>query len=287
MPSVESTDVIIDFHTHIFPDEVRASREVFLERDAWFQTLYEDPKRKLASAEDVVRSMEAAGVDRTVVFGFPWREGKLCAANNDYLIDAVRRFPDKLIGFACVQPLDARDAQELARCLDAGLMGLGELGPDGQRFDIEDKRILQASAEVLMQYDRPLVTHTSEPMGHAYAGKGQTFPWKLLKLARNFPELKIVMSHWGGGLPFYELMPEVGDDLRNVYYDSAASTYLYRFDIFPVAARIVGADRILWGTDYPLLSQAKMLQRVRESGLEADELEAVLGGNAARLLRLG
>jgi predicted TIM-barrel fold metal-dependent hydrolase len=165
-------------------------------------------------------------------------------------------------------------------------MGLGELGPDGQRFDIEDRRILQASAEVLMQYDRPLLTHASEPMGHTYAGKGQTFPWKLIKLARNFPELKIVMAHWGGGLPFYELMPEVRDDLRNVYYDSAASTYLYRFDIFPVVSRITGADRILWGTDYPLLSQARMLERVRKCGLANEELQAVLGGNAARLLRL-
>jgi predicted TIM-barrel fold metal-dependent hydrolase len=278
--------LIIDFHTHIFPDEVRAARGEYIERDSWFGTLYEDPKHKLASAVDVVRSMEAAGVDRTVVFGFPWRDGKLCAWHNDYIIDSVRRFPDKLIGFACVQPLDAKDAQELARCLDAGLMGLGELGPDGQRFDIEDRRILQASAEVLMQYDRPLLTHASEPMGHTYAGKGQTFPWKLIKLARNFPELKIVMAHWGGGLPFYELMPEVRDDLRNVYYDSAASTYLYRFDIFPVVSRITGADRILWGTDYPLLSQARMLERVRKCGLAKEELEAVLGGNAARLLRL-
>ncbi len=278
--------MIIDFHTHIFPDEVRDSRAEYLERDAWFGTLYENPRHKLASAEDVIRSMQAAGVDRTVVFGFPWRDGKLCAWNNDYLIDAIRRYPDKLLGFACVQPLDARDAQELARCLDAGLMGLGELGPDGQRFDIEDKRILQASAEVLQHYDRPLLTHASEPVGHSYPGKGQTFPKKLISLARNFPDLKIVMAHWGGGLPFYDLMPELHEILLNVYYDSAASTYLYRFDVFPVAARIVGADRILWGTDYPLLSQAKMLDRIRLSGLLPEELEAVLGGNAARLLRL-
>lgn len=278
--------MIIDFHTHIFPDDVRANKDEYLERDAWFRTLYEDPKRKLASAEDVIRSMAEGGVDRTVVFGFPWRDAKLCAWHNDYLIDAVRRYPDKLIGFACVQPLDAKDSVELARCLDAGLMGLGEIGPDGQRFDIEDKRILEASAEVLMHYDRPLLTHSSEPMGHQYAGKGQTLPWKLLKLARNFPELKIVMAHWGGGLPFFELMPELRDDLRNVYYDSAASTFLYRFDVFPVVARLVGADRILWGTDYPLLSQAKMIQRVKESGLTPEDLELVLGGNAKRLLRL-
>lgn len=278
--------MIIDFHAHIFADEVRAQREGFLERDSWFKTLYEDPKHKLASAEDVVASMEAAGVDRTVVMGFPWREGSLCREQNSYIIDAVRRFPGKLIGFACVQPLDAGDAKELDRCLSAGLMGLGELSPDGQRYDMEDKWVLADSVQVLMQHDRPLLTHSSEPLGHNYPGKGTVTPPKLLKLAQNFPELKIVLAHWGGGLLFYELMPEVRALLRNVYYDSAASTYLYGFDIFPIAARLVGHERILWGTDFPLLSQAKFLKRVRASGLEEKALEAILGGNAARLLRL-
>ncbi len=185
-----------------------------------------------------------------------------------------------------MQPLDAGDDKEIARCLDAGLMGLGELGPDGQRFDIADRWVLEAAATVLQQYDRPLLVHSSEPVGHKYAGKGETYPPKLLKLAQNFPGLKIVMAHWGGGLPFYELMPEVAEALRNVYYDTAASTYLYRFDIIPVVARTVGIEKILWGTDYPLLSQAKFIKRVRESGLGESDLEAVLGGNAARLLRL-
>lgn len=265
---------------------MRAGREDYLARDAWFAQLYADPKRRLASAEDAVASMEAAGVDRTVVMGFPWKDGALCREHNNYILDAVARFPDKLIGFACVQPLDAGDAKELDRCLSAGLMGLGELGPDGQRYDIEDKWVLADAVEALLQHRRPLLTHTSEPVGHLYAGKGTVTPPKLLQLARNFPALTIVFAHWGGGLPFYELMPEIKETLRNVYYDSAASTFLYSAEIFPVAARLVGAERILWGTDYPLLSQAKFLKRVASSGLTADEQRAVLGDNAARLLRL-
>lgn len=265
---------------------MRANRSDYMEQDSWFATLYADPKHRLASAEDVVASMDAAGVDRTVVMGFPWHKGSTCREHNDYIIDAVRRFPDKLIGFACIQPLDARDAQELDRCLSAGLMGLGELGPDGQKFDIEDRWVLQASVEVLQHHKRPLLVHSSEPIGHTYAGKGQIFPWRLLKLAQNFPDLQIVLAHWGGGLPFYELMPEVREATRNVYYDSAASTYLYSFDIFQVVTSLVGHERILWGTDYPLLSQAKFLDRVRSSGLAPGHLDAVLGGNAARLLRL-
>jgi predicted TIM-barrel fold metal-dependent hydrolase len=279
--------VIIDFHAHIFSDEMRAQRDEFMERDPWFATLYDDPKRRLASAEDVIASMQAAGVDRTIVMGFPWKDGAVCKAHNDYLIEAIRKFPNQLIGFACIQPLDARDAQELERCLDAGMMGMGELGPDGQKFDIEDRWVLQASAEILQARDRPLLVHSSEPLGHEYDGKGKQHPWKLLKLAQNFPDLKMVMAHWGGGLPFYELMPEVREALRNVYYDSAASSFLYHPKVFSVATRLVGADRILWGTDYPLLSQAKFLERVRACGLSAEEEAAMLGGNAQRLLKLG
>ena len=61
---------------------------------------------------------------------------------------------------------------------------------------------------------------------------------------------------------------------------------LYRHDVFPTVVSIVGAERVLWGTDFPLLSQAKFLARVRASGLNSEQLDAVLGGNAARLLKL-
>ena len=265
---------------------MRANRAEYLERDAWFSTLYEDPRHRLASAEDVVASMEAAGVDRTVVMGFPWRDGGLCREHNSYILDAVARFPDRLIGFACVQPLDAGDAKELDRCLSSGLSGLGELGPDGQRFDITDRWVLEASVEVLRHHDRVLLAHSSEPIGHEYPGKGKTYPGLLLKLAENFPDLKIVLAHWGGGLPFYELMQEVRAALRNVYYDTAASSYLYDPSIFRTVTQLIGHERILWGTDYPLLSPAKFLDRVRSCGLSQAEEQAILGDNAARLLRL-
>ena len=278
--------MIIDFHAHVFNDDMRTNRAHYIEHDSWFGTLYENPKHRLASAEDVVASMETAGVDRTVVMGFPWRDGGMCREHNSYIIDAVGRFPDKLIGFACVQPLDAGDAKELDRCLNAGMFGLGELGPDGQRFDITDRWVLEASVEVLRHHDRPLLAHSSEPLGHEYPGKGKTYPWQLVQLAQNFPDLKIVLAHWGGGLPFYELMPEVRDALHNVYYDSAASSFLYDPTVFSVATNLIGSQRILWGTDYPLLSQAKFLTRVRECNLPEEAEQAILGGNAARLLRL-
>ena len=279
--------MIVDCHCHVFPDEVRAVRWVYQGRDSWFGTLYERPTAKLAAAEDVVAAMAAAGVDRTVLLGFPWRDPGLCAAHNDYIIDAVRRYPDQLLGFAIVQPMAGEAAaQELDRCLRAGLCGCGELGPDGQGFQVDTPAHLAPIAEVLMAHGRPMLIHSSEPLGHMYAGKGTVYPHKLLAAAQAFPHLLMILAHWGGGLPFYELMPEVAAALQNVYYDTAASSYLYRADIFALATRIVGAERVLWGTDYPLLGQARFLQRVRAVGLDPATEAAVLGDNAARLFGL-
>ena len=96
----------------------------------------------------------------------------------------------------------------------------------------------------------------------------------------------MVAAHWGGGFPFYELMPEVHAAAANVWYDSAASAYLYRPEIFSVVARCAGLEKILWGSDFPLLAQGRMLAYAREGGLAPDEQALALGGNAARLLGL-
>ena len=93
-------------------------------------------------------------------------------------------------------------------------------------------------------------------------------------------------AHWGGGLPFYSLMPEVGASLGNVYFDTAASPLLYEARIFEAAAALIGAGRILLGSDYALLRPRRLLAQVRESALPAGDRDAILGGNAAKLLRL-
>src|SRR5438477_7439038 len=135
--------MIIDCHAHIFPDEVRAARAAWQEADAGFGTLYARPTAKLAAADDVIAAMARSGVDRTVVLGFPWRDPGRCAAHNDYLIEAARRYPDQLIGFGIVQPLGgAAAAREVERCLRAGLRGIGELGPDGQGFELANPAYL-------------------------------------------------------------------------------------------------------------------------------------------------
>lgn len=276
--------MIIDAHTHIFPPEFARDRAALAARDRWFGRTHGDPRARLASAEDLIASLDAAGIAAAAACGWPWRDGGLCRAHNDYLLDAARRWPGRILPLAIVSPRDGAAAvAEAARALDGGAVGLGELNADAQGFDFAAPAPLIPLAALLSERGRPLLIHTSEPVGHDYPGKGTATPDRLLHFLRACPDLRVIAAHWGGGLPFYELMPEVAALTRNVWYDSAATTYLYDFAIFRHLAAIVGPGRILWGTDYPLLRHAPFLRRARAQGLPEADLAAILGGNAAAL----
>ena len=98
-----------------------------------------------------------------------------------------------------------------------------------------------------------------------------------------YPDLSVVLAHWGGGLPFYELMPKARPVLANVYYDTSASLFLYDDAIFDLALRWAG-EKVLFGTDYPLIGQKRFLQRVRRAVSDAEALDKFLSTNAIRAL---
>src|SRR5207302_11394496 len=109
---------------------------------------------------------------------------------------------------------------------------------------------------------------------------------RICALLAAFPNVRCVAGRWGGGLPFYCLMPEIQRISAHVWYGPAATVYLYRNTVFAVVAELVGADRILFASDYGLLRQQRIIEHVKQSGLSADAVEKVLGGNAQRLLGL-
>ena len=279
--------MIIDFHAHIFPDSVRNDRTPYLERDATFEHLYSDPKARLSSAELLVERMDRDGVDMAVTLGMGWQVHEFAVEANDYILESATAFPDRLVPFCTVNPaLGDVAIKEVERCADLGARGIGELHSYAQGYRLDDERVMRPFMEAAIDRDLIVLTHSSEPVGHVYAGKGTVTPDELCRFIETYPEAKIVCAHWGGGLPFYALMPEVSEALRNVYFDSAASPFLYVPDVFANTVNLVGADKVLFGTDYPLISQKRLLDQVEGQGLEVEVKTAVLGGNAQRLLGL-
>ena len=278
--------MIIDFHTHLFPPQIIQQREEYLQRDRWFGLLYGNPHAKMATAEDLIESMDQAGVDACVAFGFAWRDNSLCQQHNDYILQAMEQHPGRIIGFAMVNPSQGEAALlEAERCANEGMRGVGELMPDGQGYTLQDESVMRPLMEWLADRDLPLLTHSSEPVGHAYHGKGTMTPEKVYRFIQHYPETTIILAHWGGGILFYELMSKVREACARVYYDTAASLFLYDDRIFSLAATLA-EDRILWGTDYPLIGHERFLRRVESAGLSPAAMKKILGGNAARLLGL-
>ncbi|HWK80048.1 MAG TPA: amidohydrolase family protein [Thermomicrobiales bacterium] len=277
---------MIDAHTHLFPEEVVRDRARFLARDPWFGETFGHPKAATALAPELIASMDGAGIARSIVCGWPWRDQALCRMHNDALAAVGKTHPDRVSWLGIVNPAHPGAAPEVVRCIELGAVGIGELNADGQGFAWERPHEVAHFAEACIALDVPVLIHTSEPVGHLYPGKGTATVARLLPFLEAFPALRVVMAHWGGGLPFFELMPEVAAAARNVVYDSAASTYLYRFDIFPAVECLVGSGRILFGSDFPVLKQAAFLRKTLGSGLSPAALGDVLHDNAVRTFRL-
>lgn len=285
-PKAPAGVAIVDAHTHIFPSEVNDDRASFIERDRWFAHLYDHPLARVATAEEMLRSMEIAGFAQSIACGFPWSDPGLCRMHNDYMNESSRSFPERLPWLGTVSPLDSGAAHEAERCFELGASGIGELNADGQGFDFREPEKLAPLVEVCLAHDKPIMFHTSEPLGHVYPGKGTASPEKFVQFLMAFPDLRVIAAHWGGGLPFYELMPEIRLQTANLVYDSGASTKLYRFDVFRSVIDVVGHERILFGSDYPVLKQRRFLRSVLRSGLTNDELPAILETNARRVYGL-
>ena len=278
--------MIVDFHAHVYPDWIQKDKEKYLEKDKTFKDLFSDPKSKMADVDKLIKDMDEDGVDISVIMGIGWTDTGLAREMNDYIIESVAKYPDRLVGFAGVNPSWGDTAvREADRCAKAGLQGLGEFHPDTQGFDIGDLKVMSPLAEVVQDQDLIISTHTSEPVGHSYKGKGKTTPFFLWEFIKNFPEIPIICAHWGGGLPFYALMPEVLESLKSVYFDTSASPFLYSNRIYPVVASLVGIGGILMGSDYPLLSARRVLKDIEGSMVLNEDLKtAITGGNAVKLL---
>lgn len=279
---------VIDAHTHIFAPEVVQGREAFIRRDLWFEHLYANPKALLITADELLSSMDAAGIAQSVVCGFPWRDLGICREHNDYLAEACARSGGRLVWLATVSPLAGeRAAEEAERAFSLGAHGVGELNADAQGFDLRQPAGFGPVVEACLAHDWPLMIHATEPVGHAYPGKGTATPDRLVAFLKAYPSLRVVAAHWGGGLPFYELMPEIKEAAARVVYDSAATTYLYRFDVFRIVIDLVGPERVMFASDYPVLRQDRLLRRVRQlPWRDAEELRSVLGTTARQVYRI-
>lgn len=273
---------LTDSHTHIFSEAQVAARAALCARDSTFAELYRDPKAKLATGTDLLSALDVAGLDRAVAVGFAFAAAADIAEQNACLLSAARESKGRIIALATVNPAIPGWEAAARGALAAGARGFGELRPHNQGWDP-----LGAQGETLYGLAATagavLLWHVSERVGHAYPGKsGGIAPEELLEVAVRHPDLRMIGAHLGGGLPFFAQMPEVREALGNVWFDTAAGSLLYDEQSVARLIGLVGVERVLFGSDYPLLSPKRQFQRITAL-LPGDVTRAVCGGNAETL----
>lgn len=279
--------MIIDCHTHIFSPAVIEGRDQYCACDRCFDLLYANAKARLCTAGELVRSMDEQEIDISIVQNIGWAGHEMCVRSNDYILESINKYGGRLIGFCAIQPREGDKAlQELERCSSGGMRGVGELRPDVQGFDLCDETLMRPIINSLAGLNMVMSLHVSEPVGHDYAGKGGNTPDIVYRFITAAKGLKVILAHLGGGLPFYELMPEVRMALSDGWYDTAAVPFLYKSEVYNAMAAMNCTERVLLGSDWPLLSQRRVIDHIKASGLDRDEIDAVLGGNARRLFNL-
>ena len=231
--------MIIDFHAHIFPKTMRENRENYFADELSFELLYRSPKSKIVGAKTIIDAMDEQGIDKSVVFGFPWKNSKTYSEHNDYIMNAVARYPDRLVGLCCFDPSDNAAATEVHRCFDGGLSGVGELAFYQSGLDEAALNQLAPIMEICRRRDLPVLIHTNEPVGHIYPGKAP-------------------------------------NTLGQIY-----DPVIYRH-----AVGIFGSEKILFGSDFPLLKPSKYFEEMGKAGLPKDQIESICGLNAKKLLNL-
>ena len=254
--------MIIDAHTHLFPPGMD----------------------KVGSAEMLLAEMDACGVGKAIILGIYPR------VSNEFIAEQAQAHPDRLIGFASVNPNDGQVALDmLDRCVRVfGAKGL-KLHPSMQHFCADDTVLLAPLVRRVEALNIPVLIHSWGWLGRDC----EAAPARIMTLAETFPAITFIMAHCGG-MRFMDILPlshlrRLGR-LNNLYVD--LSIILFELDKSPMwpflhwTLKSIGLDRVLLGSDFPDYSLADTLRLARSLELDRQEMNQVLGKNAARLFGL-
>lgn len=295
---------LIDAHVHLYPPEINADPKAWAAKagEMHWATLCTRvrksgvPVQTFPNVSQLLHAMDAARIERAVLLGWYWEKNYSCVLQNRFFQRCIQEYPDRLAACATFHPhIGAAGVEEELRwAKDHGFCGIGEMSPHSQDFSVQDPAWL-AALEIAAELGLPINLHVTEPLSKNYPGRVLTPLIDLVELARCHPSNVFVLAHWGARLP---LDPIHGKDMaerRNVYFDTAASPLLYGSTVFREMINTVGADRIIFGSDYPLIlfpnverepGVANFVAQIEALGVEKADAEKLLHGTAAKVYGL-
>jgi predicted TIM-barrel fold metal-dependent hydrolase len=264
---------LIDSHCHV-------TTEGYMETGR--MRVPSDPAALLATMRD-------AKISTSVIFDYYWQSGQIAKvrAKNDFIAQVVHSHPDVLIGFGSIHPYDGAEAlDEMTRCVTALNLKGFKLHPFSQEFDVLDERVLDVcdrahALGVPLLFDS---FHLWDEGGFRH----------LMQLADNKPDVTFIFAH--AGFDKFALLAPMGflrqkyGWLDNVYYDLSAILVAYHNSPYSEqlawTLRTAGVDRLLFASDWPVLSPQETLAALRTLAFTDEEMHLICYQNAVRLLGL-
>jgi len=259
--------MIIDAHTHIFPDKIAEKASVNIGK------FYDIPMNLDGKSSTLLKYGTDAGIDKFLVCSVATTEKQVDSINS-FIAEEVQKHKDRFIGFAALHPDSDRIEEQIDEAIKLGLRGI-KLHPDFQEFNIDDPKALRIykTAEGKM----PILFHTGDHRTEF------SKPYRLKNVLDKFPNLDVIAAHFGGWSEWDDGAKILAGH-KNVYVDTCSSQYAMSPEKVVELIHAFGIDNVFFGTDYPMWLPEDEIRMLRNLPLSEDEFEKIFHLNFERLL---
>lgn len=257
---------IFDIHVHIFPD--RIARKAVDAIGTFYENFNMEGDGRLETA---IAAMDAAGITRCAAHSVATSAHQVDSIN-DFVMDAWRRYPDRIVPFAAMHP-DLPDARATAEgIIERGFRGV-KIHPEIQGFKLDDPAVMDMLAP--FEGKIPVLTHCGD---YRYDNSS---PERVKRVLRAFPKMTLICAHLGGWTVWREAWHRLAGE--DIYVDTSSALFALKPGEAAEIIRAYGVDRALYGTDYPMWLPGDEVARFNRLPLAEDEREKILWTNHLKL----
>ena len=281
--------MVIDIHTHIFPDKIAASTLKTLSGKSHTRPFTD------GTLSGLIESMKNFGVDYSVILPVATKPEQVIKINDNAAQINEKFFDAGIISFAGIHPNFENFSGELNRVKNLGFKGI-KIHPVYQNENLDDKKFLRIFYRAA-ELDLIVITHAGLDIG--FPNVIRCTPKMARHVVEEIGDFKFILAHMGGWKSWDEVATELCG--LNIFIDTAFSTGLIPTELnfydaeevqmldaenFMNLYKIFGADKILFGSDSPWDSQNSPIDFIKKLPISNLDKEKILGLNAAKLLNL-
>ena len=258
---------IIDFHAHIYPPKIAEKASLSTGE------FYHITPAHSGTGEELLSVGKTAGISEFVLLPVATKPQQVHHINQ-FILDEVKSHRDEFHGFGTLHPDSENILAETDFIIKSGLQGI-KLHPDTQRFNMDDRRLFEVFDNI--QGKIPLLVHCGDRRFD------YSHPRRLKNIIDNFPHLQVIAAHLGGWSLFEEGFEILKD--TDCYLDISSTMMFLSPEQVTKYIHGYGAERILFGTDFPLWSPVDEVSRFGKLHLTENEFERIAYKNAVDILK--